>query len=386
MQPGVTHLIRTFLPPATSFVSNQIMHHIRYLPSVAYTEKRESVLFDEISSRFLTYQAVNGPLGSFICSNFLQFTSADERKLMGWLRETGPGVLHVHYGVEAILFSRVIRRMGIPAIVSFYGHDCTSFPAKFNGLGAVMLRRNVFDNPGVKVITAMSPDMQHDLIALGCPAEKIRIHYHGADTGRFSMDRDYRERECIDFLIISLLDEKKGHNTLIEAFVKASGITSRKIRLNIVGEGVLKEAVAEQIRVSGAGNILMHGFVKYGSSAHLDLLKNADVFVHPSITTINGNKEGIPGAIMEAMSAGLPVIATVHAGIPYAVANGKTGILVEERNTDQLAEAIVRLAENAALRREMGMTALNYVRSEFDIHKKELLLEEIYDEIAAMKR
>ncbi|MEI6681148.1 MAG: glycosyltransferase [Bacteroidota bacterium] len=382
MKPGVTHLIRAFLPPATSFVSNQIMHHVRYAPSVAYTEKRESLLFDEITSRFPSFQAVTGAVDSFICSRFLQFTPSGERRLAEWLRNTSPAVLHVHYGVEAILFSDVIRKMNIPAMVSFYGHDCTSFPLKYHGLGRIMLRNKVFLNPRIRMITAMSPDMRADLVALGCPAEKIRIHYHGTDTGRFSMERDYRERECVNFLIISLLDEKKGHNTLIEAFIEASGITSRKIVLNIVGDGELKEAIARQIRESGAGNILMHGFVKYGSSAHLALLKNADVFVHPSITTANGNKEGIPGAIMEAMSAGLPVIATVHAGIPYAVVDGKTGILVEERNRARLTDAIVRLAENAELRREMGMAGREHVRGELDIRKKEEELETLYDELA----
>jgi len=385
MKPGVTHLIRAFLPPATSFVSNQIMHHIRYVPSVAFTDKRESPLFDDITSRFPTFQAVTGPVGSFICSRFLQFTPSDGRKLTDWLRATGPAVLHVHYGVEAILFSDVIRNMNIPAMVSFYGHDCTSFPLKFHGLGRIMLQRKVFFNPAIRMITAMSPDMRADLIALGCPAEKIRIHYHGTDTGRFSMERDYREGECVNFLIISLLDAKKGHNTLIEAFIRASVNTSRKIMLNIVGDGALKEEITRQIRESGAGNILMHGFVKYGSVAHLELLKNADVFVHPSITTANGNKEGIPGAIMEAMSAGLPVIATVHAGIPYAVVNGKTGILVEERNIGQLTDAIVRLADNAELRREMGMAGREHVRRELALDKKEEELERLYDGLAGLK-
>ena len=119
--------------------------------------------------------------------------------------------------------------------------------------------------------------------------------------------------------------------------------------------------------------------------AHLELLKNADVFVHPSITTANGNKEGIPGAIMEAMSAGLPVIATVHAGIPYAVVNGKTGILVEERNIGQLTDAIVRLADNAELRREMGMAGREHVRRELALDKKEEELERLYDGLAGLK-
>jgi colanic acid/amylovoran biosynthesis glycosyltransferase len=382
MQKHVTHLIRAFLPPTTSFVSNQVLHHDRYAPSVAFTDKIESDLYLKIASRYPVYQAPHGIIGRFMCSRFLQFTPSDERRLMNWIEEQSADVVHVHFGVEAILFSPAIRKLKIPALVSFYGHDCTSFPKKYHGLGLTMLKRNVFFNPGIKLILAMSPDMKADLLALGCPEEKIRVHYFGTDTMKFAMDRDYVEKDIVRFLIISHLEEKKGHRFLVEAFNKATSLSARKIQLDMVGDGTLKEAITQQISDSGATNIFMQGVARYGSPEHLDLFKNADVFVHPSITSRNGNKEGIPGTIIEAMSAGLPVISTHHAGIPYVIESEKTGLLVNERDVDQLTAAIVRLAESNDLRRQLGIAARIYVQNELDVQTKQKELEMLYDELS----
>ena len=71
--------------------------------------------------------------------------------------------------------------------------------------------------------------------------------------------------------------------------------------------------------------VTWHGPTVYASEEHKKYLQNADVFVHPSVTDVNGDKEGIPGAIVEAMAAGLPVISTYHAGIPNIIKNNKTG-------------------------------------------------------------
>ncbi len=382
MQHRVTHLTRAFLHPSTSFVRNQIVHCIKYLPSVVYTDKIESDFFREITSRFPAYKAPHGTIGKFVCSRLLHFTPSDERKLIRWISETGTEVFHVHFGVEAILYSGIIRKLNIPAVVSFYGHDCTSFPARYGGLGLTMLKRKVFFNPGVRLITAMSPDMYADLVALGCPEEKLRVYYFGTETSQFSMDRDYRDKDLVCFLVISHLEEKKGHRFLIDAFNRASSMSERKIQLKIIGNGALKGDILEQVALSGATNILMQDFVKYKSGEHLESFKNADVFVHPSITAQNGNKEGIPGSIIEAMSSGLPVITTFHGGIPYVISNGETGLLVEENAVDQLAAAIVRLADNADLRRRLGTAAKSYAQTALDIHHKQMEIEQIYDEIS----
>jgi glycosyltransferase involved in cell wall biosynthesis len=80
----------------------------------------------------------------------------------------------------------------------------------------------------------------------------------------------------------------------------------------------------------------------------------SDVFIHHSVTDHEGNEEGLPVAILEAMADGLPVVSTRHAGIPEAVQEGVTGYLVEEGDSAGMSERLMRLASDGALRRTMG--------------------------------
>jgi len=379
--PTVAHLIRTFLPPMTSFVRNQIMHHIRYEPTVIYTEKNESPLFKEISLKYPVSSPIGSAHGQWICNHMLMFTPADMKRLKDRLRELRPDVAHIHYGVEASLFAPVLRSVNIPALVSFYGHDCTSFPSRALGLGGYLLRKNVFRNPAVRIVTAMSPDMEKDLLALGCPAEKIRVHYHGIDTERFNLPREYKEKGELTFLMISMLDPKKGHDVLIRAFTMAMKESSTPIRLKIYGKGELEKQLCSQIADTGTGMIQFLGPISYGSDEHVSALLSADVFIHPSRTTAGGEKEGIPGAIVEAMTTGMPVITTRHAGIPFIVKDGETGLLAGENNVVELKDAIIALAGNAGLRMKLGKSARSFSLGKLDIRHKETGLESLYDEI-----
>lgn len=380
--PAVVHLIRNFLPPMTSFVRNQIMHHKRYQPSVVYTERNASPLFAEIISNYPCWSPIGSKYGQWLCDHMLFFSADDRKRLISRLGETKPGVAHIHYGVEAALFAPVLRPAGIPALVSFYGHDCTAFPSRAFGLGGYLLRKNVFNNPAVKVITAMSPDMEKDLLALGCPGNKIRVHYHGIDASRFNRPRKFRENGELTFLMISMLDPKKGHDVLIRAFAQAIKETRIPITLKIYGKGELEKQLVSMIANSGTDRIRLFGPLTFGSDEHLSALASADVFVHPSRKSVSGEKEGIPGAIVEAMASGLPVITTRHAGIPYIITDNVTGLLVRENNAEELTQAFIRIANDASLRKRLGEAARDYAMGSLDISRKETDLETLYDEVA----
>jgi len=357
------------------------MNHIRYEPSVIFTRKNESPLYTEISSKFPIWSPIGSQRGQWICDHLLFFTADDRKRLISHLLEIKPDVAHIHYGVEAALFAPALKSLNIPAMVSFYGHDCTAFPSRVFGLGGYLLNKNVFSNPAVKVITAMSSDMEKDLLKLGCPAEKIRVHYHGITTERFRMTREYRDSGELTFLMISMLDPKKGHEILISSFAEAMQRTTVPIRLDIYGKGELEDNIRATLTRIGSNRIQFHGALQFGSDEHLKTLSDADVFVHPSRTSSTGEKEGIPGAIVEAMAAGLPVLTTLHAGIPYVIRDGETGLLVKENSIGDLTAAIIRLAEDTKLRQKLGESARDYALEYLDITKKEILLEELYDEI-----
>ena len=156
---------------------------------------------------------------------------------------------------------------------------------------------------------------------------------------------------------------------------------TKNIQLTIVGSGSEKNKIEKHIAENQIGYISVQNPVKYASNEHLKYLLDSDVFIHPSITDLKGNKEGIPGAIVEAMSMGLPVISTYHAGIPEIIKHLQTGFLVNENDIDALANAIVTLAEQPDLRKNLSQNAKEYAISQLDISIKEKELEELYFQI-----
>ena len=381
MAQKVLHLARKFLPPTASFIYNQIIHHNNYSPEIVYCEKSSSVFKDKLEGRYPNYQAVHGPIGNSLYKYFRMLSPADRVKLKAYISTSGASIAHIHYGVDALVYARLLSDLNIPVLVSFYGYDCTSFPNRFGGLGRTWLQERLFKQPGISAYTAMSPDMKEDLIKLGCPEEKIIVHYHGSDPRPFFQEREYANKNEIRLLIVSSLTEKKGHHFLLKAFKRAAASTSKSLHLHIVGDGELRESLEQQIKDENIKQVHMHGLIKYGSEQHHQLLSEADIFVHPSITTAKGEKEGIPGALIEARSAGLPVIATYHAGIPYIMEQGETGMLAQEGAVEELASHIVSLAESATLREKVGKQGQTYTLENLDVVEKEKDLEAIYDKL-----
>ena len=107
-------------------------------------------------------------------------------------------------------------------------------------------------------------------------------------------------------------------------------------------------------------------------------MKQADIYVHPSITSINGEKEGIPTSIIEAMASGLPVLSTYHAGIPYIIENDKDGLLVIEKDIKGLANALNRLILDFELREKLGKAAQRKAAEQLSLEKGTRELEGIY--------
>ena len=375
----VVHLVRWLLPPTASFIRNQIVYHEQFEPSVVYAQKKDGPFFQEIAGRFETCYPLRSSWERLLYEKARKLAPRAKQEVVRFIRRQQPDILHVHYGVDCLVYADVLRELRLPSCVSFYGYDCTSFPNRFYGYGKTLLQKQVFHNPGVQAVLAMSDDMKQDLLGLGCPEEKIIVHYYGTETAPFTMQRSFPDKTKVDMLIISSLQERKGHGFIIDALAALPAYVRDKVHLHIVGDGYLRSTVEEKIRQSGLKNITMHGAVQYGSKQHLEYFKMADIFIHPSVTHTDGEKEGIPGAVIEAMAAGLPVISTYHAGIPHVMEDGRTGLLVKEYDVKALSVAMEKLILQRELRKSLGTAAQEEAVNRLDLVEKERELEEIYE-------
>ena len=323
----VLHLLRKNTHLKASFILNQIQNHIDFEPVVAFYELRNKNFDGGFSSvENLNFKQIaldenQGLFSKFRYKLFKRLSGRAKKNLLKVINEHSPSVIHLHYGTDAGLYLPIISRLGIPTFVSFYGYECSGFPKRFFGLGKWYLNRFVFKY--ASNIFAMSEDMKKDIVALGCPESKVIVHYYGTDVKHFYNQRELVENDNIKYLIISGFTPQKGHKYLIEAFATAYN-QNNSLRLTIVGAGPLEDEIRNQIFDLKLDHVVdLPGSVVYGSAELLEYFNSHDVFVHPSVTDVNGDKEGIPGALVEAMSAGIPVISTYHAGIPYIIENEK---------------------------------------------------------------
>jgi len=363
----ILHLERKFIAPTETFIANQIN----------FTEKFKPVIFTTESINNLN---VSAPIYECRINRLIQgkvLVSKQVKYFKGIYDKIMPALIHSHFLTDAACFHPFTKNLKIPKICSAYGYDVSSFPNRYRGLGKFYLKK-VFRE--YDCILAMSNDMTNDLVKIGCPENKIIIHYHGINSTYFLWERKYIKKETLNILTIASLHTKKGHMTVLKALVRLRAANpALKFCYRIAGDGpVMAELVKFVADNNLSERVLFLGLVKYGTTT-IDLLKAADVFVHPSITERNGDKEGIPGAIIEAMASGLPVIATYHAGIPEAIANGINGILINENDDVALSEAIFKLYHDVEVRALLGKNAQQTAINELDIRIKNANLEYIYN-------
>ncbi len=273
-------------------------------------------------------------------------------------------VIHCHYGPIGLL-GQALRQLGLihgRLVTSFYGYDVTRHP--------VMRGSDVYQTlfRDGDLVLALSEHMKSQLIELGCPADKVRVHHLGVDVDRFSFGSKTRNQgEPLRLISVARLVEKKGLADAIAALAKLrdDGVD---FEFRIVGGGPLEGALREQVVACKLeDSVTLLGWRVQDEVSQL--LESAHVFVAPSVRARDGDEEGTPTAIIEAMARGLPVVSTIHSGIPEVVRDGETGFLVAEHDIDALADRIRRFSEQAELLPRMGRASRDVIEAEFDVAK-----------------
>ncbi len=374
--------MRAYLAPSETFVTNQIASLRRYRPVVVAHHRRPRTEV-ALGEGVVASDALAGPRAVLQRGGYRMARAAmpsGVELLARYLRDQRARLIHYHYLTDARFLLGVARRTGLPAVASAYGYDVTLFPRQYRGLGRRYLRP-VFDR--LDCVLAMSEDMRDDLVAIGCPARKIIVHYHGSPTARFRhAGRRYAKDGPLTVLCCARLEPIKGQHLVLEALRVLDRRGCRDLRLVLVGEGSTRGELERMAADAGWGadRVVFAGHVPHASDALLRHFHEADLFVHPSVT-IRGVKEGIPGTIVEAMAAGLPVVATRHGGIPAVIDSGCEGLLVAEYDVEALAAAIETLARDAGRRERLGQGAADRAGRELDLQVRTVELERIYDRL-----
>jgi glycosyltransferase involved in cell wall biosynthesis len=256
----------------------------------------------------------------------------------------------------AVQYVGLAKELGINFYAHAHGLDCSVLLRQENW---IVRYREFNQASGVIVV---SGKMKNALVGIGIRDQIITRIPCGVNAQPFFArpDRGLHVR----FLAAGRVTGKKGPIFLLESFRRALQIAPG-IEQHLVGMGELSEAVIQFIQAfSLESAVKLYGM----QPPHVvqELLKECDVFVqHSVINSSTGDEEGFPVVILEAMAAGLPIVSTIHAGIPEAVVDGLTGYLVQERDVQAMAERMVDLASKYERRLAMGMKGSERVKAEF---------------------
>jgi len=230
----------------------------------------------------------------------------------------------------------------------------------------------------VKLVLVRSESLRRAVIDLGCDERKIEIQRTGIPLGEFP----FRERNFVTaaaewrFVQAGRLIEKKGLPVTLRAFALFLR-QHPNANLTIAGEGPL---LSQLQNLAGELNIDHRvSFTGFISQKQLrEIYDGSHIFLHPSQTGHDGNQEGIPNSMLEAMAGGLPVFATQHGGIPEAIENGVSGVLVPEGDHEKLAVALLDAVKDPAFLSRIALNGAENVRKNFDLRAQARRLEETY--------
>lgn len=291
----------------------------------------------------LDKQSSNGSKFFVICRNMDQRETLMDTMVLGWsgyLRllfgfDSGKWTcIHAHFLTNALLMVPFCAIYKIPLVVSGYGHDVFRFPRKNFGLNKLLIRVLGFYCSKFLVYSQAMADALQDL---GISERKIKI-YHPGIVGLPMQKKTVRQMKQL--LMISSLRPKKNHKLVLEALALLAK-KGESFELLIVGEGpeysrliALTEELGLKDRVQFRGHIS-------DISEIIELYEKADLFLHPSRTAEDGDSEGVPTSILEALSAGMPVLTTRHAGLDRVF--GSACLYTDENSPEALASLLLEL-------------------------------------------
>jgi glycosyltransferase involved in cell wall biosynthesis len=257
----------------------------------------------------------------------------------------------------------------VPLLVTLHGADVTVKWASAQSMRRLGQEAALF--------LCVSHFIRDRAIAAGLPKEKLRAHYIGVDLQQFhALPTDATHAGV---LFVGRLVEKKGCEYLLRAMGSIQQ-TYPDCLLTVIGDGPLRGNLESQAKELS----LVCRFLGAQPAVIVrEHLQRTRIFCVPSLTAENGDSEGLGMVFAEAQAMGIPVVSTLHGGIPEVVANGRTGLLVRERDHEALAAAIASLLGDTSMWNRLRQGARAHIEHSFDLAKQTAELEAIYQGLMA---
>ena len=276
---------------------------------------------------------------------------------------SGPyDILHCQFGNHGPLAERLISlgaARGAKLVTSFRGADLSiHVPARPRRY------RKLFRNGAL--FLPVTNDFRERLLARGVPSDRVSVHRSGVNLRRFRFDpcRPPAQGEQARLLFVGRLTEKKGLDYVIKALALELA-RERNCTLTVIGDGgLMPQMRAQCVDLGVADRVAFVGARTQDEIAQA--MAESHILLAPSVRAVNGDQEGIPNVLKEAMAIGMPVISTWHSGIPELIEHGVSGLLVPERDAAALAASLEDLLDHPERWPMLQEAARRKIEEEFD--------------------
>lgn len=359
----VLHYKTNFLNPSETFIHRLINNHHTFDPSALCYQKKaftDSIPVYEVpkngAQRLANTIAFHLNLSLPFYNHILQMHR--------------PDIIHSHFGYDGMKMAKPALKYSIPHVISFYGSDVSRLPKEFGWKRRYRKLADMADQ-----FIAASDHMKTRLIQLGFPEHKISVVRFGLDTDQIAFRNNYTLTP--NLMMVGRMVEKKGFEYAIRAVAKVIE-AGNNLKLDLYGDGPLKpglQKLAKDLKTGDA--IRFNGYLPIDEV--ITQYSQHSILLAPSVTASDGDMEGLPNTILEAMAAGTPVVATKHAAIPEAVVHTQTGFLVEERDTSALADTLTRIFDNHFNLNKIRLYARAKIEQEYSVKNMVSRMEKIYE-------
>jgi colanic acid/amylovoran biosynthesis glycosyltransferase len=371
--PHVTIWTLDWLPVSQTFIRNQSKSLTRWSHSSVGVGRVVSPIDDE------TDLIVFGRTVRERARKAMAMALGNSERVRKAVASTEPDLIHAHFCYSTWTVLRASVSLRVPLVVTAHGADVSSLASGRSLRKAIYRARLRRALTYATTVIAVSETIRVLLVGLGVDESKIVVHHIGIPISPLPTSRLNPEW---DLVFVGRLVEKKGLRDLLLALSILPG-RDPKLRLVVVGDGPLRgslTALARDLKL----DVTFLG--AQPASVVSSVMSRSRIFALPSKTASDGDIEGLPMVILEAGALGLPVVSTRHSGIPEAVEDNVTGILVDEGDYQGLARAIQRLLDDELLQLQLGAAARGKVEREFDVTSQTAALELLYDDALSRRR